>query len=114
MAIGKWRPASLTVIVDRNRVQLDGMVDEIMPLGDLQAKLSAFGMHTLICDGHDVIKINETIHRAIEWPGPTAIIAETVKGKGVSYMEGQAAWHGRQIGPDEYRQAMDELTEVEA
>ena len=112
MAVAKWRPADLTIIVDRNGVQLDGPIDEIMPLGDLDAKLHAFGLHTLECDGHDAGALLEAIDEAVQHDGPVVVVARTVKGKGVSFMEGQAAWHGKPISDDDYALAIKELEEA--
>lgn len=111
MSAAKWNLDNLTIIIDRNHVQLDGTEMQIMPMGDLEAKLKAFGLHTLTCDGHDVKALYDNFKDAKEYKGPVAIIAETVKGKGVSFMEGQSAWHGKPINQDEYAQAIKELEE---
>lgn len=111
MSAAKWNLDNLTIIIDRNHVQLDGTVMQIMPMGDLEAKLKAFGMHTMTCNGHDVKSLSDTFKSAKEYEGPVAIIAETVKGKGVSFMEGQSAWHGKPINKEEYIQAIQELEE---
>ena len=112
MAAARWALSELTLIIDRNHVQLDGAVGDIMPLGDLAAKLEAFGWRAIRCDGHDVRSLLDAFGAALS-PGPAAaIVAETVKGKGVSFMEGQAAWHGKPIGDDEYAQAVKELEEA--
>ena len=109
MSAAKWHLSHLTVIVDRNHVQLDGTDEEIMPLGDVAAKLEAFGVRAVACDGHDVRALLAALGEALAHDGPAAVVAETVKGKGVSFMEGQAAWHGRAINEQEYRQALAEL-----
>lgn len=111
MAIAKWQPRNLFIIIDRNHVQLDGVESEIMPLGDLAAKLTSFGIKVFTCDGHDVQELIEILDRAIEQGGPVAIIAETIKGKGVSFMEGQSTWHGKQISDSEFKLAVKELEE---
>jgi transketolase len=81
----------IVVIVDRNRVQSDTWVDEVSPLGDLEAKFRAFGWHVARCDGHDVSAIERTLRGLDAVKGvPRAIVADTVKGKGVSFMEGPA------------------------
>ena len=90
MAMNKWKPHNLTVIVDYNRVQLDGTAQEIMPMGSLRDKIQSFGLKAVCC-------------------GPCVILAYTVKGKGVSFMEGKSAWHGKTIGDQEYEAAMAEL-----
>jgi len=110
MAASKFRLDNVVVILDANGVQLDGTVEEVMPLGDIGAKWEAFGWRVLRTDGHDVGRIAETIDQAgVRTGKPTIVIARTVKGKGVSFMEGKSAWHGKPIGPEEYRAAMAEL-----
>lgn len=101
---------NLTAIVDWNRVQLDGTTDEILPLGDLAAKWRAFGWNVLECDGHDVAALLEAYAVAKAERGrPTVILAHTVKGKGVSFMEGEAAWHGAPPNAEQYERAKAEL-----
>ncbi|MCD7768610.1 MAG: transketolase [Oscillospiraceae bacterium] len=109
----KFRLDNLCAVVDYNKVQLDGTTDDIMPLRDLEAKWQAFGWHTVRVDGHDLRALNKAFDAAEATKGrPTVIIADTIKGKGVSFMEGQAGWHGKAIDPDSYAQAMAELEEV--
>ncbi|MCC8357728.1 MAG: transketolase [Oscillospiraceae bacterium] len=109
----KYRLDNLCAVVDYNKVQLDGTTEEIMPLRDLEAKWTAFGWHTVRVDGHDLRALNKAFDAAEATKGkPTVIIADTIKGKGVSFMEGQAGWHGKAIDPDSYAQAMTELEEV--
>jgi transketolase len=109
-AASKYRLDNLTVIVDRNGVQLDGPIDQIMPLLDLEAKLREFGCDVFTCDGHDCRALVEAFDSASISAGrPKAIVARTVKGKGVSFMEGQAAWHGKPLLADDYRRAKGEL-----
>jgi transketolase len=109
MSAAKWHLENLTVIIDRNHVQLDGTEEEVMPMGSLAEKFAAFGLHPLLCNGHSIEQLLEAFRQARERQAPCAIIAETIKGKGVSFMEGQSAWHGKPIGKDEYVQAMKEL-----
>lgn len=110
MAASKFKTDNLVVIVDRNHVQLDGTSEEIMPMGDLKAKFAAFGFEVLECDGHDIGAFCDTIDTAKAVKGkPVVIIAETVKGKGVSFMEGKNVWHGKPISSDEFKLAMAEL-----
>ena len=110
MSAAKFKADNLTVIVDNNGVQLDGTVKEIMPMGDIAAKWRAFGWHVISIDGHCVEQINDAIDAAQLVKGmPTVIVAKTVKGKGVSFMEGKSAWHGKPISKDEYANAMQEL-----
>lgn len=112
MSIAKWKLNNLVLIIDRNHVQLDGTEEQVMPMGDLASKITAFGLQVLTCNGHSVADLSDAFKKAAVHNGPAAIIAETVKGKGVSFMEGQSAWHGKPIGKDEYLLAINELKEV--
>ncbi len=106
----KFRLDNLCAIVDCNKVQLDGTTEEIMPLRDLEGKWKAFGWHVIRTDGHDLRALNRALEAAEATKDqPTVIIADTVKGKGVSFMEGQAGWHGKAIDKDSYDRAMAEL-----
>ena len=112
MAAAHFKVDNLVAIVDYNRVQLDGTVDEIMEVAPLADKWRSFGWQVLTMDGHDMGDILVTLDEAIAQSqgGPVVVIADTVKGKGVSFMEGKSAWHGR-CPEDEYRQALAELGE---
>jgi transketolase len=112
MAMAKWKLDNLTVIVDRNHVQLDGTDEEIMPLGDLAGKLTSFGLEVETCPGHNTRELLAAFGRLDVSGRPAALIAETVKGKGVSFMEGQNSWHGKTIEKEEYEQAVKELGEA--
>lgn len=110
MSMVKFQVDNLIAIVDWNGVQLDGTCDEVMPCGDLAAKFAAFGANVLTVDGHSVAAVAQAITEAKAVKGrPTVILARTVKGKGVSFMEGKNTWHGSPIGPEDYRRAMAEL-----
>jgi transketolase len=110
MSAPKYKLANLTAIVDRNHVQLDGTTDEVMPLGDPASKWRSFGWNVIECDGHDLLALDNALDAAESYTaGPSVIIADTVKGKGVSFMEGQAAWHGKAIDDESFRKAMAEL-----
>ena len=111
MSAVKFKADNLIAIYDFNRVQLDGKSSDIMPQGDMNAKFSAFGWRCLSCDGHDIEAICDTIDKASASPDgrPVVILADTIKGKGVSYMEGQSAWHGKAIGEADYKLAVAEL-----
>ena len=101
---------NLTAIVDNNKVQLDGTTDEVMPLLDLSAKFKAFGWNVLSCDGHDLDALSNALDMAAAYTaGPTVIIADTIKGKGISFMEGQSAWHGKAIPDEDLTRALSEL-----
>ncbi len=106
----KFRLDNLCAVVDYNKVQLDGTTDEIMPLRDLEGKWKAFGWHVIRVDGHDLRALNRAFDAAEATKDmPTVIIADTVKGKGVSFMEGQAGWHGKAIDADSYNKILTEL-----
>jgi transketolase len=105
---------NLTVFVDHNGLQMDGTTNEIMTLAPLPDKWRAFGWNVLACNGHDVDDITRAIEQAHTYHnGPSVIIAETIKGKGVSYMENVGEWHGIVPGWNEelFQQAMQELGE---
>ena len=111
MAAAKYKLSNLTVIVDYNGVQLDGPIGEIMPLEPLAQKWKTFNWGVIEIDGHDISQILDALVQAKEeLEKPTAIIAHTIKGKGVSFMENQSAWHGRAPTDVEYARAMTELS----
>jgi transketolase len=105
------RIKNLIAIVDYNKVQLASKTSEAVDLGDLAAKYRAFGWLALECDGHDMKELVETLEKAAAESenGPVAVIAHTVKGKGVSFMEGKFAWHGKAPNKEEYKAALNEL-----
>ena len=110
MSAARFDADNLLVIVDHNGVQLDGTVEEIMPMGDLAAKWRAFGWNVISADGHRVDEISAAIDQAQSVKGkPSVILAKTVKGKGISFMEGKSAWHGKPISKEDYVNAMKEL-----
>ncbi len=109
MLAAKLGLSNLYLIVDRNGVQLDGTTDEILPLGDIAGKLRSFGWETAECDGHSPEDILATLHELSFRAGPKALIAHTVKGKGISFMEGDYRWHGARLNEDQCRQALEEL-----
>lgn len=110
MSAPKFALDNLCAIVDYNKVQLDGTTDEVMPLRDLEAKWRAFGWNVIRCDGHDLMALDAALDQADTVKGlPTVIIADTIKGKGVSFMEGQATWHGKAIDDESFAKAMAEL-----
>jgi transketolase len=110
MAAGKYRPRNLIAIVDHNKVQLDGPVHEIMDLEPLADKWRAFNWRVrMVADGNDMTQVLAAIGDATAGDGPWVLIADTVKGKGVSFMEGTAAWHGKAPTPDEAARALEEI-----
>lgn len=110
MFAAHYKLNNLTVIIDHNRLQIDGNVDDVMATSPLDQKLDAFGFNVLQINGHNLESIATAIDRARECTHkPTAIIANTVKGRGVSFMENQAGWHGSAPKPEEAEQALHEL-----
>jgi len=111
MAASKYKLDNLIVILDHNKVQLDGTIDEIMPLGDINAKWESFGWKVIETNGHNIRDISSALEEAKRAKGrPTIIIAETVKGKGISFMEGKNIWHGKPIDDEHFNLAMKELS----
>ena len=146
MSASKFKADHLIGILDNNGVQLDGTLEEIMPMGDIRAKWEAFGWNVIPCDGHDVADICRAVKEAKAAAGadagtdagavagtdagadagtdagagtgadgrrlpgrPALILAATVKGKGISFMEGRNTWHGKAINDEEYARAKAEL-----
>lgn len=111
MAGYKYKLDNLIVFVDNNKLQLDGTCDEIMPNIDLGKRFEAFGYEVFYIDGHNMEEIVATLDkiRASNNNLPKAIIADTIKGRGVSFMENQLGWHGVAPNDEEYKQAMEEL-----
>lgn len=111
MAGYKYKLDNLIVFVDNNKLQLDGTCDEIMPNIDLGKRFEAFGYEVFYIDGHNMEEIVATLDkiRTSHNNLPKAIIADTIKGRGVSFMENQLGWHGVAPNDKEYKQAMEEL-----
>ena len=110
LTAGKYKLSNLTVIIDNNGVQLDGLVHEIMPLEPLAEKWKSFNFSIIEINGHNMREILDSLDMAGEiHDRPTAIIAHTTKGKGVSFMENKAEWHGLAPSDEEYSQALAEL-----
>ena len=110
MSASHFRLDNLTVIVDRNRLQYDGETDDIMSLGNLEEKWRAFGWEAQTVNGHSVEALISAFNKRIALP--KVIIANTVKGKGVSFMENNAAWHNNSLSAQNYEIAMKEQEEV--
>jgi transketolase len=101
---------NVVAIVDNNRIQLDGFVKDIMAVDPLADKWRAFGWHTIELDGHDIPAIQKALAEAEATKGkPTCLVAHTIKGKGVSFMENNPKFHGTAPTPDEVKLALQEL-----
>lgn len=110
MFAAHYKLDNLCVIVDNNGLQIDGDVAKVMSPYPIVDKLEAFGFHVEAIDGHDFEQLEAAMNTARATKGqPTAIVMKTTKGKGVSYMENQAGWHGKAPNDAEYAQAMQEL-----
>ncbi|MBP3735494.1 MAG: transketolase [Lachnospiraceae bacterium] len=105
---------NLVVIVDNNNLQIDGDISEVNSPYPIDEKFRAFGFHVICIDGHDFDEIRKAFAEARQTKGvPTAVIAKTVKGKGVSFMENNAGWHGKAPNTEQYEMAVKELEEAE-
>ncbi len=115
MFAGHRQLDNLTVIVDNNGLQIDGPVEKVCSPYPIEEKFAAFRFHVIsVADGNDMDQLREAFAQARAAKGqPTAIIMKTVKGKGVSYMENQAGWHGKAPSDAEYETAMEELAKAE-
>ena len=100
---------NIIAFVDRNRLQIDGDTENIKAPGDVKAKFEAFGWNTAEIDGHNFQEIYDTVIKAQDSDKPFVIIANTIKGKGVSFMENNAGWHGKAPNDEELQQALNEL-----
>ena len=113
MSAAKYHLDNLCAIVDVNGLQIDGKTADVMPSEPLDKKYEAFGWHVIKIDGHDFDQINAAFQEAQETKGqPTVILAKTVKGKGISYMENNAGWHGKAPNDEQYAQGVAELTAI--
>ena len=109
LAAGHYRPANLIAIVDYNKFQLDGAIADILDLAPFSPKWEAMGWQVREIDGHDLGQVMEALHWALEQDGPACIIAHTIKGKGVSFMEGENAYHGVAPTGEELERGLAEL-----
>lgn len=104
---------NLCVIVDNNNLQIDGKIEDVMSPYPIDEKFKSFGFEVITIDGHNFKDIIEALNKSRNIKGkPTAIIAKTVKGKGVSFMENQVGWHGKAPNEEQYNQAIEELQSV--
>lgn len=100
---------NLIAIIDRNKLQIDGCTENVMSLGNVADKIRSFGWDVVEIDGHDLNQIYEAVEKGKKSNKPFAIVANTVKGKGVSFMENQASWHGKAPNEEQLAQALEEL-----
>ena len=110
MTAGHYKLDNLCLIIDNNNLQIDGKITEVMNSTPIAEKFKSFGFNVIKIDGNDIEEIEEAFKKARKAKDrPTAIIAKTIKGKGVSFMEDKAEWHGKAPSKEEYEIAMNEL-----
>ena len=110
MSAAKWKLSNLCVMVDVNGLQIDGRTEDVMPTSPLDEKFKAFQWNVLYADGHDFESLRSALKAARECADrPSVILMRTVKGRGISYMEKSAAWHGKAPNDEQYRLALSEL-----
>jgi len=110
MFAGKNKLSNLTVVIDRNNIQIDGFTEDIMPLEPLRHKYESFNWHVIDVDGHNIAHFVDAVAEAQAiYEKPTVIIAHTIPGKGVSFMEKDYTWHGKPPTPNEAKLAIKEL-----
>ncbi len=113
MTSAHYKLDNLCVIVDNNNLQIDGKVTDVMSVYPIDEKFKSFGFEVINVDGHNIAELIQAFEQAKKVKGkPTAIIANTIKGKGVSFMENQAEWHGKAPNEEQYKQAMQELENI--
>lgn len=112
MSASQFKFDNLFIVVDRNKLQYDGFTDDIMNLGNLNDKFVSFGCNVYNVDGHDIDKMVEVFEKVKKLKNnkPNVIIADTIKGKGISFMENKKEWHHGIINETQYQQALSELT----
>lgn len=103
---------NIIAIIDRNRLQIDGCTENVKSLDPLDAKLKAFNWDVIEIDGHDIKAVYDAIEKAKNSDKPVAILADTVKGKGVSFMENNAGWHGKAPNKEDFERALAELEQL--
>ncbi len=114
MAAAHFHLDHILAFVDVNGLETDGRVQDIMAIEPLEAKWVSFGWHVQRIDGHDLEEIGRAIQRAFDGPRqPHMILADTVKGKGLSFVENNVPWHSHAINDEDYRRAMAELDSAE-
>ena len=110
MAAAKYNLDNLCVVIDVNGLQIDGKTADVMPTEPLDKKMEAFGWNVISVDGHDLAALSAAFEQAKTVSGkPTVLLAKTVKGKGVSFMENDAGWHGKAPNAEQYEKARAEL-----
>jgi transketolase len=112
MLASKEKLDNMVAIIDRNNIQIDGTSDDVLPLEPLSDKFSSFGWNVIVVDGNNTNALTHAFDMARSYAGkPSVIIAKTIPGKGVSFMEGKFGWHGKSPNKEEGETAIKELME---
>ena len=109
MTAAHYNLNNVIAFLDYNKLQIDGSNDEVMKVAPVKEKFESFGWYVQEIDGHNFDEINTAIENAKKQERPSMIVANTIKGKGVSFMENQCGWHGKAPNAEQYEQAMKEL-----
>jgi len=110
MAANKYKLDNLCVIIDNNNLQIDGTIEEVMSSYPIDEKFKTFGFEVINIDGHSIEQIKEAFYQAKTVKNkPSCIVAKTIKGKGISFMENQVGWHGKAPNEEQYKLALEEL-----
>lgn len=109
MTASHYKLNNVIAFIDHNKLQIDGTNDEVMTITPLKEKFESFGWYVQEVDGHNFEALENAIENAKKQDKPSMIVAETIKGKGVSFMENQASWHGKAPNDEEYEKAIDEI-----
>lgn len=109
MSANKYNLNNLILFVDNNGLQIDGTIEDVKSVDNLREKFNSFGFYVQNIDGHNISEIISAVNNAKNSDKPNVIIANTVKGKGISFMENSAEWHGKKLTEDDYTKAMKEL-----
>lgn len=110
MSASHYKLDNLCVVVDNNNLQIDGTVSDVMNIYPIDKKFESFGFNVISVNGHEISELIEAFEQAkTVKEKPTVIVAKTIKGKGVSFMEDKADWHGKAPSPEEFKQALNEL-----
>lgn len=110
---GKYKLHNLTVLIDRNDIQIDGFTHDILPLEPLRTKIESFNWHVVEIDGHNFTQIIHACETAAQTEYPTAIICRTIPGKGVDFMENKYEWHGKPPSQEQAQDALNQLKEAD-
>ena len=111
MTASKYKLDNLCAILDYNNLQIDGTIEEVKGLDNIEGKWKSFGFNTIVVDGHNIAQLIDAFETAKITKGmPSIIIAKTIKGKGVSFMENRAEWHGKAPSEEEYKLALNEIS----